>query len=49
MVPSFAYSWMALISHRYFMPRLLQVANKEVGTLAQAFAMPCRQLIFPCG
>lgn len=28
-VPSFAYSWMALISHRYFMPRLLQVANKE--------------------
>lgn len=28
-VPSFAYSWMALISHRYFMPRLLQTANKE--------------------
>lgn len=27
--PAFAYSWISLISHRYFMPRLLQVANKE--------------------
>ena len=28
--PAFSYSWISLISHRHFMPRLLQGNNKEV-------------------
>lgn len=28
-VPAFSYSWISLISHRYFMPRLLQGNDKE--------------------
>lgn len=30
--PAFSYSWISLISHRHFMPRLLQANNKEGWT-----------------
>jgi CCR4-NOT transcription complex subunit 1 len=30
--PGFAFSWMCLISHRLFMPKLLLSENREVGT-----------------
>ncbi|TBU36886.1 hypothetical protein BD309DRAFT_975047, partial [Dichomitus squalens] len=31
-LPGFAFSWMSLISHRLFMPKLLPSKNREVGS-----------------
>jgi CCR4-NOT transcription complex subunit 1 len=31
--PSFTFSWVALISHRFFMPKLLQMKDREVSLM----------------
>ena len=34
--PGFAFSWMSLISHRLFMPKLLLSENREVSSVSDA-------------